>query len=320
LGCFLPPGQWGLAGNHFKVFVETREIIESALEAELLYIEVIFDQQPAGVPHAELEKETGVGFAGAGFEPSAEGIGTDVSNGGDLFQLDGAMEMAVAVFIDMVDAEMFGIGGALVEADRGEGLQLGGSSQDMQGLHQEDDAGHAFGVEELFEEWRHFLVCGAPDLQTPAGIFEKGLESDIFRKIEEGTPPEIRREVDDMDIYSGGLGAAGTNIGEGAVGCVEAGAVRCVEAGAVRCVEADAVRCVEADAMRKVGAKQNHIAGAESCPAVTDELVTLTLFEVDKLHFRMEMPTVVYIGNPITPDGKGVTGFFGYFQELRFHG
>src|SRR6267142_938533 len=118
--------QRGFAGDQFKIFIETGEIIKSALVTQLFYTEVIFDQELAGVADAQFEEEAGVRLPGPGFEEAAEGIGADIGHGGDLFQLDGAPEMTEAVFIDKVDADVFGFTKAVFEADGGQRMHLVG--------------------------------------------------------------------------------------------------------------------------------------------------------------------------------------------------
>jgi hypothetical protein len=186
--------------------------------------------------------------------------------------------MAEAVFVDQVDAEVFGFPEAVFKADGGEGLQLVGPGQDVHRLDQQDDAGHAFGIEELFEESRHLVFGLSFDLQAEPGLFEEGFKPDVLGEIEEGAAPEVLGEMGDADID--GLLAALIEVG-----------------------------IVEAPVMGEVGANQDDITGFEPFHVVAHELGAAALLEVDQLHFGMEMPFVVDVWYEIAPDAEGVAGF-----------
>jgi hypothetical protein len=68
--------------------MKTGEVIESAFVTKLLNAKVIFYQQLAGVPNADLYQELRIGFTRSGFKIPAERIGADVCHRCNFFKLD----------------------------------------------------------------------------------------------------------------------------------------------------------------------------------------------------------------------------------------
>ncbi len=246
-----------MTGDQFKIFIETGEIIKSTLEADLLDAKIIFDKQFAGVTHAQLEEKTGIGLSCPRFEEAAKGVGADIGHGCDLFQLDGAAEMAQAIIIDAIYAFVAGAGETVAKPHGGEGIKLVRFGEDMHRFHQEDHAGHAFRVQQAFEQAGD-LAFGFPIyLETPSGLIDKGLEPDVFGKIEKRAAPAVFGEMDDKNIHR---------------------------------------PFVETPIMGQVGTHQYNIAGSKPADTVAHELGATPLPEMKEFYLRMKMPFIVDVG------------------------
>ena len=51
------------AGDHFKIFMKTGEIIKAAFVAKLFNAQIVFNKKFAGMADADLDKELGIGFS-----------------------------------------------------------------------------------------------------------------------------------------------------------------------------------------------------------------------------------------------------------------
>ena len=109
-----------LAGDAFEVLVETGEIVETALVAQLFDADAVVEEQFAGVADAELGEELGIGLARPGFEIPAKRIGDEPGDGGHVFQIDLLGKMAKAIVIDGVDPIVLRFGEVGAEADGGQ--------------------------------------------------------------------------------------------------------------------------------------------------------------------------------------------------------
>lgn len=95
--------QRALAGDRLEVLVETGEIIETALIAQLLDADPVVEEQFTGMAHPDLSEELGEGLTGPRLKITAKGIGHQSGDGRDLFQIDLPGKMAKGKVIDGVD-------------------------------------------------------------------------------------------------------------------------------------------------------------------------------------------------------------------------
>ena len=112
-------GLWAFSCDGLEVLMETGEIVETAFVTELFDADPVVQQQLAGVSNAYFREKLGIGFAGAGLEIAAEGVGYQSCDGGHLVQIDGACEMAKGIVIDGIDAIIFQPGEIVTKTDRG---------------------------------------------------------------------------------------------------------------------------------------------------------------------------------------------------------
>lgn len=269
-----------MSGDQFKIFIETGEIIKSTLETDLLNAKVILDEQFTGMAHAQFEEKSGIGLSCPRFEEAAKGVGADIGHGCDLFQLDGAAEMAQAIIIDAIDAFVAGAGEAVAKAHGGEGIKLVRFGKDMHGFHQEDHAGHAFRIQQGFEQAGDLAFGFAFYLETPSGPVDEGLEADVFGKVEKRAAPAVFGEMGDKNIDRS---------------------------------------FVETPIMGQVGTHQYNIAGSKPADIVAHELGAVPLLEMKQFYLRVKMPFVVDIWREITTNAKRVSGLAGNFKQLRSH-
>jgi len=68
------------AGDYLKIFMEAGKVIKAAFIAKLFDAVVVFDQQFAGVPYADLDQELRIGLSCPGFEVTTERIRTDIGH------------------------------------------------------------------------------------------------------------------------------------------------------------------------------------------------------------------------------------------------
>src|SRR3954463_7837696 len=61
---------------------------------------------------------------------------------------------------------------------------------------------------------------------------------------------------------------------------------------------------VKAPVVGKVGTYHYNITGFESFDAVADELCSFSFFKMDQFNFRMVMPTIIDMGNEVSPNTK----------------
>lgn len=75
--------QWTLAGKLLEVFMKTREVMEAAFVTDLLDIHLVFDQEFAGVPNADFNKELRECLAGTRLEIAAKRVAAHAGHIGD---------------------------------------------------------------------------------------------------------------------------------------------------------------------------------------------------------------------------------------------
>ena len=97
----------GFAGDVAEVFVKAGEIVESALVAKLFDADAVVEEQFTGMTDPDLCEELGVGFAGAGFEIAAEGIGHQACYTGYFTEVYLLGKMAECVIVDGIDPVIF---------------------------------------------------------------------------------------------------------------------------------------------------------------------------------------------------------------------
>ena len=106
-----------LTGDHLEVLMEAGEIIEAALEAELLNADPVIDQQLAGMPHTYFCNELREGLARPGFKIAAEGVGDETRHSGYFFQVDLFREIAEGIIVNGIDPVVLRFGKIMTEAD-----------------------------------------------------------------------------------------------------------------------------------------------------------------------------------------------------------
>ncbi len=89
--------------------METGEVIETAFIAYLLYIDLVFDQQFAGMTYSYFVDELRIGFSCPGFKVPAEIVDTDVCNIRYFLGLYLTFEIGQGEFIDRMDPVVFGL-------------------------------------------------------------------------------------------------------------------------------------------------------------------------------------------------------------------
>src|SRR3954469_4080007 len=76
---------------------------------------------------------------------------------------------------------------------------------------------------------------------------------------------------------------------------------------------------IKSPIMRKVRSNQDYITRFKTFDTVTYELGSISFFEMDELHFRMIMPSVIHMRYKIPPHTKRMSGTLRYLEQLWPH-
>lgn len=263
----------GFAGDVPEVFVKAGEIVESALVAKLFDADAVIEKQFAGMSDPDLREKLSIGFAGAGLEIAAEGIGYQTGYAGHFVEIDLLGKMAESVIIDGIDPVIFRFGKIGPEPDGGQELQLVRAGKGGKAFDQGDDPADPLGVADLFHLCRDFYFIACIDEQSAPGFFQQAADRFGLGQVEEDLAPKILGEMDDGRVYRMVAVLLETGI-------------------------------VVAPIMGKVRAYQDDIAGMKAFDVVADELGAAALVKDDQFHFGMIMPAIIDKGIPVFPDAE----------------
>ena len=144
-------GLRGFTGDEAEAFVEAGEVGEAAFEAKLFDADAVVEEEFAGVADADLGEELGIGFAGAGLEVAAEGVGDEAGDDGYLAEIDLLSKMAEGIVVDRVDPVVLRFGEIGAEADGGEELEVVGGGKRGKAFDQGGDPADPIGKTDLFD-------------------------------------------------------------------------------------------------------------------------------------------------------------------------